>query len=153
MNEVSDKICLLIRKQRDNVPSPAVVAPITPSIQSKLSSRFRNLRHLYKCFEKLPKLRKVAGTFYEAIVQLYLQGEGILKVFPMVTLEETNRKRSKDGPQHQWYSSHIIIPNPALEARCLKVSNSFDIKIQTGSSNIRTTDCSPSNRMFSTYRK
>ena len=43
MDKVSHKLCLLSRRQRDNVHSPAVVAPITPSIQSRLSTRFRNL--------------------------------------------------------------------------------------------------------------
>jgi hypothetical protein len=43
MDAVSHKICLLSRQQRDDVHSPAVVAPITHSIQSRLSTRFRNL--------------------------------------------------------------------------------------------------------------
>ena len=134
MDKVSHKICLLSRGQRDNVHSPAVVAPITPSIQSRLSTRFRNLHRdeqirLYKYFERVPESRKVAGIFYEAIVQSYLQDGRILKLVPMVTLEETKRKRSEDESQHQWYSSHIIIHNPALEARRLKVLNSFDVNI------------------------
>ena len=59
MDKVSDKICLLSHEQRDDVHSPAVVTPITPSIQST-------------------------------------QGEGILKVFPMVTLDACRLKVSFD---------------------------------------------------------
>jgi len=134
MDKVLHKLCLLSCGQRDNIHSPAVVAPITPSIQSRLSTCFRNLHRdeqirLYKYFERVPESRKVAGIFYEAIVQSYLQGGRILKLVLMVSLEETKRKRSEDELQHQWYSSHIIIHNPALEARRLKVSNGFDINI------------------------
>jgi hypothetical protein len=134
MNPVSHKLCLLSRGQRDDVHSPPVVAPITPSIQSRLAARVRNLHRdeqirLYKYFERVPQSRKVAGIFYEAIVQSYLQDGRILKLVPMVTLEEKKRKRSEDESQHQWYSSHIIIHNPALEARRLKVSNGFDVNI------------------------
>ena len=131
MDKVSQKICLLSRGQRDNVHSPAVVAPITPSMQSRLATRFRNLHRdelirLYKYFERVSELRKVAGIFYEAIVQSYLQDGRILKLVPMVTLEGT---KTADESQHQWYSSHIIIHNPALDARRLQVSNGFDVNI------------------------
>ena len=134
MDQVSHKICLLSRGQRDNVHSPAIVAPITPAIQSRLSTRFRNLHQneqicLYKYFERVSESRKVAGIFYEVIVQSYHQDGRILKLIPMVMLEEAKRKRSEDKLQHQWYSSHIIIHNPALEARRLMVSNGFDINI------------------------
>lgn len=134
MDRVSHKICLLSRGKRDDVHSPAVVAPITPSMQSRLGTRFRNLHRdeqirLYKYFERVPESRKVAGIFYEAIVQSYFQEGRILKLVPMVTLEDTKRKKSEDESQHQWYSGHIIIHNPALEARRLKVSNGFDVNI------------------------
>lgn len=77
----------------------------------------------------MPESKKVAGIFYEAIVQSYLQDGRILKLILMVTLEKKKRKRPEDKSQHQWYSSHIIIDNPALEAHCLKVSNTFDVNI------------------------
>ena len=89
MDKVSHKICLLSRGQRDDVHSPAIV---TPSMQSKLATRFWNLHrdeqiHLYKYFERVSELRKVAGIFYEVIVQSYIQDGRILKLVPMVTLE------------------------------------------------------------------
>lgn len=43
MDAVSHKICLLSRRQRDDVHSRAVVAPITNSIKSRLSTQLRNL--------------------------------------------------------------------------------------------------------------
>src|SRR5258708_32769977 len=68
----------------------------------------------------------MAGIFYEAIVQSYLQDGRILRLVPMVTLE----KRSEDESQIQWYSSHISIHKPALEACHLKVSNGFEVNIR-----------------------
>jgi len=133
MSAISHKICLLSRGRRDDVHSRAVVAPITHAIQSKLSAQFRNLHRdeqirLYKYFERVPESRKVAGIFYEAIVQLYLQEGRLLELVPMVTLEGTKRKRS--GQEHQWYSSHIIIHNPALEALRQTVSNRPTVDIR-----------------------
>jgi len=141
MDAVSHKICLLSRVERDDIHSRAAVAPITLSIQSKLAARFRNLHRneqirLYKYFERVPESKKVAGVFYEAIVQSYFQNGRILELVPMVTLpvKETKRKRSEDksedGPQPQWYSSHIFIHNPALELRRQRVSNSFEVNIR-----------------------
>jgi hypothetical protein len=135
MDAVSHKICLLSREERDDIHSQSTVAPITLSIQSKLAARFRNLHRdeqirLYKYFQRVPELRKVAGIFYEAIVQSYLQDGRILELVPMVTLEESKRKRSKDGPQRQWHSSHILIHNPALELRRQQVSNIFEVDIR-----------------------
>lgn len=78
----------------------------------------------------MPDLRKVAGIFYEAIVQSYLRNGRILELIPMVSLEGKKRKSSADGPQRQWFSSHIIINNPALELRRQKVSNSFKVDIR-----------------------
>ena len=135
---VSHELCLLSREERDDVLSRAVVAPITPSIQSRLSTRFWNLNReeqirLYKYFKRVPKSRKVAGIFYQAAVQSYLQGDGILMVSPMVMLEETKRKKSKDGPQNQWHSTHLVIHNPVLEALRVKVlaRKSFEVKIRS----------------------
>ena len=48
----------------------------------------------------------------------------------MVAPGGTERKRSEEESQHQWYSSHIIIHNPALEARCQKVSNRLEVNIR-----------------------
>lgn len=63
-------------------------------------------------------------------MQSYLQDGRLLKLVPMVTLEGTKRKRSEDELQYQWYSSHIIIRNPALEAHRLKVSNGLEVDIR-----------------------
>ena len=133
MDKISHKICLLSREQRDDVHSGAVVAPITHAIQSRLSTKFRNLHRdeqirLYKYFERMPESRKVGGIFYEAIVQSYLQDGRLLELVPMVTLEGM-KKRPEEELQHQWYSGHIIIHNPALEARRQHVSNRLEVNI------------------------
>lgn len=137
MSAISHKICLLSRGQRDDVHSRAVVAPITHAIQSKLSAQFRSLHRdeqirLYKYFERVPESRKVAGIFYEAIVQLYLQEGRLLELVPMVTLEGTleGTKRKRSGQEHQWYSSHIIIHNATLDALRQTVSNQLTADIR-----------------------
>ena len=111
------KYVLLSHGQRDDVHSRAVVAPITHAIQLKLSTQFRDLHRdeqirLYKYFERMSESRKVAGIFYEAIVQSYLQDGRLLELVPMVTLEGTMTTRSKEEPQHQWHSSHMTIDHP-----------------------------------------
>jgi hypothetical protein len=65
MDGASHMICLLRRKDRENVYSRAMVSPITSSIKSRLASRFRTLeRHeqirLYKRFSKVPDSRATA---------------------------------------------------------------------------------------------
>ena len=136
MDAVSRKICLVSRKQWDDISSLPIVTPITSFIQSRLSIRFRNLHRdeqirLYKYFKKVPELRAMAGIFYEAIVQSYLQDGRILRLVPMVTLEtKKKRERSEDKLQIQWYSSHISIHNPVLEACRLKMSNGFEVNIR-----------------------
>ena len=102
MGEVSHKIFLLSRMKRDDIHSQAAVAPISLSIQSKLAARFRNLDRdeqirLYKHFESVPESKKVAGIFYEAIVQSCLQNGRILELLPMVPVKETKRRSSEDG--------------------------------------------------------
>jgi hypothetical protein len=129
MDSVSHKICLLSREELDKVYSEAVVAPITPFVKSKLSACLRNLHRdeqirLYKHFERVPESRKVAGIYYEAIVQSYLQDGRILKLVSMVTLEERKRKSLANGSQH--HSIH----NPVLEARRREeVPNGFEVNI------------------------
>jgi hypothetical protein len=44
----------------------------------------------------VPESRKVAGIFYEVIVQLYLQDGRFLELVPMVTLEGMKRKRLEE---------------------------------------------------------
>ena len=84
------KYVLLSHGQWDDVHSRAVVAPITHAIQLKLSTQFRDLHRdeqirLYKYFERMSESRKVAGIFYEAIVQSYLQDGRLLELVPIVS--------------------------------------------------------------------
>jgi hypothetical protein len=113
MDSNSHKICLVSRKGRPS--SKAVVATITPTIQSRIAIQFRNVERaeqirLYECFVTLPYSRALAGLVFEAAGQRQLQ-EGIkLDIVPMVQLKES-RKNSLP----QWYSSHLLIYTESLE--------------------------------------
>ena len=116
MDAVSHKICLLSRERRDDVHSRPVVAPITPSIQSRLANQLRNLEQgekirLYKNFARVSDSRATAGVVFEAIVQCYFQEEINLDLIPMVKLDKVQK-----GALPQWYSSHVPLDNPVLEA-------------------------------------
>jgi len=72
-------------------------------------------------------LRKVAGIFYEVIAQSRLQRSMFLKLILMVKLEK--RKGLKTLPQ--WYSSHLLMRNPSLEAAHQQVLGQWlTVKIQ-----------------------
>ena len=115
MDALSHKICLLSREKRD-IHSLAVLAPITPSIQSRLANQLRNLEQgekirLYKNYARVPDSRATAGVVFEAIVQCHLQEEINLNLIPMVKLD-----KARKGALPQWYSSHVPLDNQALEA-------------------------------------
>jgi len=130
MDEVSHKICLISRQDRENVYSSPVVSPITSLIKSRLASRFRKLERgeqirLYKYLSKVPDLRATAGIFFEAAAQGCLQDGVTLELLPMVRLPPSQRKGKP-----QWYSSHISLPNATLEAarqEALKNRQPFNI--------------------------
>ena len=78
MDAVSDNICLIGREQRDDMHSAVVVAPITSLIRLILVKQVPNIERaeqirLYKLFSKVPDSRAVAGIFFEALAQQYLQ--------------------------------------------------------------------------------
>ena len=116
MDSVSHKIFLISRRNIDNMHSRAVVAPLTPTIQSRLANQFRNLErdeqlHFYTLLSKVPDLRATAGVFYEALGQRRLQNKIVLTIIPMVKLDQT--PGSKKMPQ--WYSSHVLLGDRRLE--------------------------------------
>jgi hypothetical protein len=115
MDAISHYICLVRRKWQENVCSDSVIAPMTPSIQSRLANHFRNLERdeqldLYRYFARVPDSRATAGIFFEAIAQRQFQENILLELVPMVKL---GQGRKKTLPQ--WYSSHVFLSNPALE--------------------------------------
>lgn len=115
MNAVSHKICLVRREKRGDMHSRAVVAPITPSIQSRLANQFRNIKRdekvrLYEYFARDPDARGTAGIFFEAIAQQDLQERIVLRLIPMVKLDQVRK-----GKSPQWYSSHGFLNNSKLE--------------------------------------
>jgi hypothetical protein len=116
MDAVSHKICLLSRENQDDVHSRAVVAPITPSIQTRLANQFRVLEQaerirLYRHFAKVPDSRATAGIFFEAAGQRCLQDGMTLELIPMVRLS-TSRK----GTRSRWYSCQVVLRNASLDA-------------------------------------
>jgi hypothetical protein len=130
MDAVSHTICLISRGMRENMHSRAVVAPITPSIQSRLANRFRNLQRdeqvrLYEYFARVPESRGAAGIFFEAIAQRDLQERIVLRLIPMVKLDKVGK-----GKLPQWYSSHAFLNNLTLEQSRQKALQQ-DISIDT----------------------
>ena len=130
MDALSHKVTLLSRESLDDVHSQVVVIPITPLIQSRLSNQFRNLAReeqlrLYEYFARVPEGRKMAGVFFEALVQRELQ-EGItLELVPMVRLNEARR-----GALPRWYSSHKLLNNLKLETeRQEALRHQFNIEV------------------------
>src|ERR1700722_14347458 len=118
MDSISHKICLVRRKNPDKVQSLSMVAPITPHIQSRLPNQFRNMERaeqlrLYKFFAKVPESRRTAGVFYEALAQQRFQERISLSIIPMVKLD---RQPTRKSAMPRWYTSHILLTNPKLEA-------------------------------------
>lgn len=91
MDAVSHKICLITRKDREDMYSRAIVSPITPYIKSRLANHFRTLErgeqiYLYKYFSKVPGSTAMAGVFFEAAAQGCFQDGITLELLPMVRL-------------------------------------------------------------------
>ena len=114
-DDISHMICLISRKDRNNVTSEPIASPITSSIQTRLAGQIRKSEwqdqiHLYKQFEKVPDLRGLAGILFEAAAQNSL-GDGMqLNLIPMV-----HKSDHQLGGQPQWHSSHLPIPDTTLE--------------------------------------
>jgi hypothetical protein len=113
--DISHKLCLISRMERDDVHSGRVVAPITLSIKSKLARRFRIVSRnqqidLYNSFSKSPETRPMCGTLFEAI-GLCVVPEG-LSMLPMVWLPPKPDTKT----QPSWQTSHVSLTNETLEA-------------------------------------
>jgi len=102
MDDLSHKICLVSRENRDKVTSLPIVKPITPNMHSKLVCQFRKLERqeqvrIYKRFAINRDSRAVAGFVFEAAGQVRLQDGMDLELLPMVP-------RSREDTLLQWYS-------------------------------------------------
>lgn len=116
MDDLSQKICLISRENRDNVTSLPIVKPITPNVHSKLVCQFRKLERqeqvrMYKRFDKTRDCRAVAGIAFKAAGQVMLQDGTDLELLPMVHLPQ-----SRVDSLPQWYSSHLPMHNEELES-------------------------------------
>ena len=115
-DDVSHKICLISREDKNKLASPPIASPITSSIKTRLAGQIRKLERqdqlirLYKRFEKVPDSKGLAGILFEAAAQNSL-GDGMhLDLIPMV-----RRSDPQPGGQPQWHSSHLPIADLTLE--------------------------------------
>ena len=124
MDTVSHKICLIRRRDRNNVRSSPVVSPITDSIKSRLSNQLRNLQQaerirLFQLLDRVPGASATAGIVYEAQAQYLLQQGRHLDLIPMVKLENGQKRQTsgtgKRTPLPQWHSSHVYLHDASLE--------------------------------------
>ncbi len=117
MDDLSHKICLISRENRDDVASLPIVKPITPNMHSRLVCQFRKLERqeqirMYNRFAKTRDSRAVAGIAFEAVCQAKLQDYMDLELLPMVHLPPS---RDNSLPQWYWYSSLLLLRNDVLE--------------------------------------
>ena len=116
--DISSKLCLVSRSNRDDVHSAHIVAPITETMKSRLARQLRRLTRnqqieLYNLFARVPQTRKMSGTLFEALGQdIFPQGLSVT-LLPMVWL--TRRSTAKSHPR--WYSTHVSLSNKTLEAK------------------------------------
>jgi hypothetical protein len=116
--EISHKLGLISRVERNDMHSYCIVKPMTESIQSGLARQLQIVSRkeqieLYRLFSKSPQTMQMCGTLFEAIA-LNMIPEGLtIKLLPMVRLHR--EPNSKNRPR--WYSSHKTLTNEDLEAR------------------------------------
>jgi len=128
MDDLSHKICLVSRENRDKVASLPIVKPITPNMHSKLVCQFRKLERqeqvrIYKRFANTRDSRAVAGIAFEAAGQVRLQDGIDLELLPMVP-------RSREDILLQWYSSHNLLHDAELEPhRQIALRCAFTIQV------------------------
>lgn len=114
INAVSHKLCLISRKDRDDLQSDRIVGPMTNVIKSRLANKLQNMTQaerirLYKHFDKVPESRKMAGIYFESAAQHAIQEGTTFELIPMVVLgPNTKRKQREDqarAPLPQYHSS------------------------------------------------
>jgi len=116
--DISHKLGLVSRLERDNVCSAHTVAPITESIKSRLARQLRIVSRnqqidLYNLFSKSSQTKKMCGTLFEAI-GLCIVSDGLdITLLPMVRLPQNPNAKSHP----RWYTSHAYLTNETLEAQ------------------------------------
>jgi hypothetical protein len=117
MDAVSQKLCLISRKDRDDVHSIPIVSPMTDIIKSRLANLLRNVTQaerirLYKHFDK-------SGIYFEAAAQHLIQKGITLELIPMVGLAPDLKKKQREDQARvslpRWHSSHTSLHNESLE--------------------------------------
>ena len=84
-----------------------IVEPITSHVRQELKLKLMKAQqeerlHVYKAFEPIPQLRRLASLAFESIVQFQLQKEVELTLVPMVRQPPTTKRRSA-----QWKSQSV----------------------------------------------
>ena len=69
---------------------------------------------LYNFFAKVPESRKMAGVFYEVLAQQRFQEKIFLSIITMVKFDR--REPTQKSKMPRWYTSHVLLTNPELEA-------------------------------------
>jgi hypothetical protein len=117
LDAISDKICLIIREDREDMAGPWIVKSMTPVIQSKLACQFRKVERddqirFYEQLSSVSSSRGLAGIAFEAAAQARLQKGLDLDLLPMVQLPST-----REDSLPRWYSSHVLLRDQTLETR------------------------------------
>ncbi|KAF9518028.1 hypothetical protein BS47DRAFT_1380157 [Hydnum rufescens UP504] len=121
MDDMSHKLCLVTRKDRDNVYSRAVIHLITDWVKSRLALQLRTMEkaeqlRLMRMLSRVSESRPLAGVLFEAMAQSELLDGITLNLMPMVKKPDSS---PQGRHQPQWHSSHILIPD-TLDTLCEK---------------------------------
>ena len=115
--DISHKLGLIRRLERDDMHSARIVVPITESIKSRLARQLRIVSRkqqidLYDLFSRSPKTKGMCGTLFEAIGLCVVPGGLEITLLPMVRLPP--KSSTKNRPH--WYTSHNTLTHETLEA-------------------------------------
>ncbi|KAF9518025.1 hypothetical protein BS47DRAFT_426904 [Hydnum rufescens UP504] len=115
MDDMSHKLCLVTRKDRDNVYSRAVIHLITDWVKSRLALQLRTMEkveqlRLMRMLSRVPESRPLAGVLFEAMAQSELLDGITLNLMRMVKKPGSSPQR-----QPQWHSSHNLVRNATLD--------------------------------------
>lgn len=96
-DKLSHTICLISRKNRDELSDNVNVQPITKFVESQLVICLRNLQikdqiELHNRFTRSPSAKRMTGPLFEAYCQLRFQTEISLEFISMVRLPDPDPK-------------------------------------------------------------
>jgi hypothetical protein len=132
MDEISFKLWLVNRKDKEDVSSPFSIIPITYYMQNRLAITLRNHGtrkqiKMYKAHANAAATaligRGVIGGIFEAICHRHFQNQVFIECVPMVLMDEDSAKCKS-----QWHSSHRPFQHDKLEEKRLAtLDNTFTL--------------------------